>query len=280
MPKLNYNQNELNKLLQYFHELTGVLIALYDNQYRIITSYPSSDCTFCNKIKSTGKGLEKCLYSDLSSFKASKKNGECVIYTCHTGLIEATAPIVEQGVLIGYLMLGQVSNAHSLSELETLLDSAMLQNGITDLSSCKCATEIPLQTDTQIQAAAKIMEACISYILYKELISIKRQNFEKNINSYLLSHLEEDLSVDRICQELKISRRKLYEYSDTYLRCTIAKHIKNLRVSYAKKLLRETTLPITVISEKCGFTDYNYFCRIFKKETQLAARTYRARYQT
>ena len=70
------------------------------------------------------------------------------------------------------------------------------------------------------------MEACISSILYKKLISIEKQQFEQNINTYILNHLTEDLSVDRLCEHLHLSRRKLYEYSEEFLHCSIAKYIK------------------------------------------------------
>ena len=124
------------------------------------------------------------------------------------------------------------------------------------------------------------MEACISSILYKKLISIEKQQFEQNINTYILNHLTEDLSVDRLCEHLHLSRRKIYEYSEEFLHCSIAKHIKKIRLQHAQTLLTETTLPVSTISEQCGFSDYNYFCRIFKQENGISARSYRTAQQT
>ena len=87
------------------------------------------------------------------------------------------------------------------------------------------------------------------------------------ILDYINAHLTEDLSVDRLCEHLHLSRRKLYEYSEEFLHCSIAKYIKKMRLQHAQTLLSETNLPISTISEQCGFSDYNYFCRIFKQET-------------
>ena len=55
----------------------------------------------------------------------------------------------------------------------------------------------------------------------------------------------------------------------------IAEHIKNLRIEEAKRLLVETDLPVYQIADQVGFTDYNYFCRVFKKEVGLPAKKYR-----
>ena len=114
----------------------------------------------------------------------------------------------------------------------------------------------------------------------QKLISIEKQQFEQNINTYILNHLTEDLSVDRLCEHLHLSRRKLYEYSEEFLHCSIAKYIKKMRLQHAQTLLTETNLPISTISEQCGFSDYNYFCRIFKQENGMSARSYRTAQQT
>ncbi|WFR56531.1 response regulator [Anaerocolumna sp. AGMB13025] len=46
---------------------------------------------------------------------------------------------------------------------------------------------------------------------------------------------------------------------------TISKQIINLRMDYAKKLLKETRLNILDISDNCGFNNVSYFMRTFKK---------------
>ena len=203
-------------------------------------------------------------------------------------------------------MMGQVANANSPKQLQSLIEHALhkyhlneaennpseqnIHEATVDKTSnhesnianlpLTSSAAIPCISDTQIHAAASIMEACISSILYKKLISIEKQQFEQNINTYILNHLTEDLSVDRLCEHLHLSRRKIYEYSEEFLHCSIAKYIKKMRLQHAQTLLTETTLPVSTISEQCGFSDYNYFCRIFKQENGMSARSYRAAQQT
>lgn len=300
--KLNYNEKELHQLLQDFHDLTKLTLTLYDPEGEWILSYPTKENCFCHYIKTSPEGAALCDASDRASFEAAKASGECVIYKCHAGLIEATAPIVSDGFTIGYLMMGQVANANSPKQLQSLIEHALhkyhLSTTETNIANStspdtneankfveydnwkQYANAIPCISDTQIHAAASIMEACISSILYKKLISIEKQQFEQNINTYILNHLTEDLSVDRLCEHLHLSRRKIYEYSEEFLHCSIAKYIKKMRLQHAQTLLTETTLPVSTISEQCGFSDYNYFCRIFKQENGMSARSYRAAQQT
>ena len=281
--KLNYNEKELHQLLQDFHDLTRLTLTLYDPEGEWIFSYPTKENCFCNCIKTSPEGAALCDASDRASFEAAKASGECVIYKCHAGLIEATAPIVSDGFTIGYLMMGQVANAASPEQLQSLIEHALHKYHLNEAENDswkQYAAATPCISDTQIHAAARIMEACISSILYKKLISIEKQQFEQNINTYILNHLTEDLSVDRLCEHLHLSRRKLYEYSEEFLHCSIAKYIKKMRLQHAQTLLSETNLPISTISEQCGFSDYNYFCRIFKQENGMSARSYRAAQQT
>jgi AraC-like DNA-binding protein/ligand-binding sensor protein len=281
--KLNYNEKELHQLLQDFHDLTKLTLTLYDPEGEWIFSYPTKENCFCNCIKTSPEGAALCEASDRASFEAAKASGECVIYKCHAGLIEATAPIVSDGFTIGYLMMGQVTNAASPEQLQSLIEHALHKYHLNEAENDswkQYAAATPCISDTQIHAAARIMEACISSILYKKLISIEKQQFEQNINTYILNHLTEDLSVDRLCEHLHLSRRKLYEYSEEFLHCSIAKYIKKMRLQHAQTLLSETNLPISTISEQCGFSDYNYFCRIFKQENGMSARSYRAAQQT
>lgn len=281
--KLNYNEKELHQLLQDFHDLTKLTLTLYDPEGEWIFSYPTKENYFCNCIKTSPEGAALCEASDRASFEAAKASGECVIYKCHAGLIEATAPIVSDGFTIGYLMMGQVANAASPEQLQSLIEHALHKYHLNEAENDswkQYAAATPCISDTQIHAAASIMEACISSILYKKLISIEKQQFEQNINTYILNHLTEDLSVDRLCEHLHLSRRKLYEYSEEFLHCSIAKYIKKMRLQHAQTLLSETNLPISTISEQCGFSDYNYFCRIFKQENGMSARSYRAAQQT
>lgn len=139
--------------------------------------------------------------------------------------------------------------------------------------------EIPLKSSEQIEAAAKIMEACTFYVIFKNTISVKRNNFIHNMDAFLLAHLNEDLSVERITHEFGISKSKLYQVCSTYLGCGIGEYIHGLRIEHAKQLLEDTDIAVTQVSDACGFSDYNYFCRIFKKDTGISAKKYRSLYR-
>ena len=71
--------------------------------------------------------------------------------------------------------------------------------------------------------------------------------------------------------------------SEVYFRKLFSKHygispkqfIIDMRLQKAKQLLAEGSLSVSVISEKCGFSNPYHFCRLFKQHTGITPSEYR-----
>ncbi|HHV60699.1 MAG TPA: AraC family transcriptional regulator [Clostridiaceae bacterium] len=58
---------------------------------------------------------------------------------------------------------------------------------------------------------------------------------------------------------------------------TLSKYIiEELKINKAKEYLAFSDMRIQDISEELGFSDYRYFCTVFKNETNLSPLSYRA----
>ena len=53
-----------------------------------------------------------------------------------------------------------------------------------------------------------------------------------------------------------------------------------LRLEHARQLLKGYDLKIKDIAARCGFTDSNYFCRLFRKHTERSPSEYRRQYHS
>ncbi|MCI8389207.1 MAG: helix-turn-helix domain-containing protein [Roseburia sp.] len=269
------NKDLLLSFFRNFHTLTGIKIALFSESGKEILSYPDEHCPFCNYIRSTINGKNDCEISNEKSFRRCQKTKKIEIFHCHAGLTETTAPLIDNGVVIGYIMFGQITDNPDKESLQRSLSEAIARSGREHRETDASIYNIVYKSNEQIHATAKILEACTLYVLLSNMISLRNENFVKNLNQFLLSHLSEDLSVRRLTEEFNISKNKLYDSTSKYMSIGIAEHIKNLRIEEAKRLLAETDLQIHQIADQVGFADYNYFCRIFKKEVGLPAKKYR-----
>ena len=52
-------------------------------------------------------------------------------------------------------------------------------------------------------------------------------------------------------------------------------YVISLRINHAKLLLSETDQSVTDIALECGYTDFNYFSKQFKKLTHLSPSEFR-----
>lgn len=276
---LNLDKQKLEELMKDFHILTGIRIAIFDSDYREILSYPPVHCPFCGLMQGNAPTYEECMESNRKSFLTCKKSGQLMIYHCHAGLVEASAPLIDNGVIIGYLMFGQISDIEDASERVRTIRRLYRANGAAVKISDEDIRIITYKSQEQIQAAAKILEACTFYVLLKEMICLEKQRFISKLDGYIDRHISEDISVNSICRELGIGRSRLYEVSAQYLGIGIAEYIKQKRIAKARELLSNAGDPVSLIAQKVGFADYNYFCRVFKLETGMPAKLYRKRHQ-
>lgn len=89
-----------------------------------------------------------------------------------------------------------------------------------------------------------------------------------------------NISVDRVADEVALSRRSLEKrFRDTIGR-TVLEEIQLTRLERAKRLLLETTYPISKVAEIAGFGSAGYFIQFFQKHVGKTPRKYRVELTT
>ncbi|MBQ8526394.1 MAG: helix-turn-helix transcriptional regulator [Clostridia bacterium] len=106
----------------------------------------------------------------------------------------------------------------------------------------------------------------ITDLITEHAIDYINVNYAENITLEKLADLN-DVSPGYMSRKFK---------SDTGV--NISEYIRKVRIKQAKILLLETNDSISQISEKCGFTDSNYFSYIFKQEENISPLRYRKAY--
>jgi len=271
----SFDTSQMEELMKSFYVLSGIRFVLFDADFHEIYSYPKESCDFCKLMKGCAKTRRKCNYADRRSFKKCEQSNSLVLYKCHAGLVEAAIPLHENEKIIGYMMFGQITDSPNKTALYENVSYWKNSCGIDRNALSKAIEKITYKPESQIDAAVKIMEACTSYIIHKELITPENSKIIETAKAYIEEHLGEELSIEQICEDLKLSRTRLYEIFKKELKTGIAKYILRRRMHRAKKLLRTTDLSVKEVADAVGFADYNYFSRVFKKTYGRAAKSYR-----
>ncbi|WP_440119269.1 response regulator transcription factor [Paenibacillus sp. QZ-Y1] len=95
------------------------------------------------------------------------------------------------------------------------------------------------------------------------------------IHHYIKHHLEDDLSLTRIAQEVSLNPSYLSRWYKRITGKGISDYIHDRRVERSKELLLGSTCKMHEISAKVGFSDQHYFYRFFKKATGCTPQEYR-----
>ncbi|MDC0276698.1 substrate-binding domain-containing protein [bacterium] len=97
----------------------------------------------------------------------------------------------------------------------------------------------------------------------------------RRVMSYLSDRMQDAISVGTMCDELRIARRTVERKFKEHYRCTPWEMLCQLRVNQAKRLLTETSHPVSLISELCGFNDPERMAVVFKRLTGEAPSHFR-----
>lgn len=95
------------------------------------------------------------------------------------------------------------------------------------------------------------------------------------ITAYIHSHYEEDLSLDILAKEFYLSVYYLAHQFKAVTGYTVLNYIQLVRVRNAQHLLLNSTLRITEIAERTGFSSSSQFNRVFQKLCGLSPSEYR-----
>lgn len=92
---------------------------------------------------------------------------------------------------------------------------------------------------------------------------------------YLYAHFSENDCLDNLYSTSNISRRQFDTLFKKVYGLTPNRFVVNQKIAYAKKLLKNSNLPIFEIAKLCGFCDVYYFSSMFKKETGCSPSSFR-----
>jgi transcriptional regulator GlxA family with amidase domain len=111
--------------------------------------------------------------------------------------------------------------------------------------------------------------------------ALRRQEREPprlfNISRFVLEHLDEPLSVERIAAGVGMSARTLSRRCREHLHESPAELVRRIRIDEARRLLEETALPLKDISERAGLGDPSTMWRAFTRRLGVTPAKYRQR---
>ena len=99
-----------------------------------------------------------------------------------------------------------------------------------------------------------------------------------DVAAFVLDHLAQDLSVQRLARGVGMSARSLSRWCRDQLDESPAELVRRLRIEEARRLLEETDLPLKEITARTGLGDASTLWRVFTRRLGVTPAAYRDRF--
>ena len=105
--------------------------------------------------------------------------------------------------------------------------------------------------------------------------SSSRSNVMSKCSQFVKEHYAEDITIKDISVSCNVSLSYLHKLFKAELGLTPGEYLLNYRLSAAKKLLINSTLPLSEIALSCGFNSQSYFSDCFKRKCGVSPNSFR-----
>jgi AraC-like DNA-binding protein len=92
---------------------------------------------------------------------------------------------------------------------------------------------------------------------------------------FIHEHLTEKISIDNLSRKAYMSRNEFFKWFKEQFGITPLEYINRERIKLAKQILSDKENSVSSVGYQCGFTDVNYFVRLFKKAEGITPGAYK-----
>ncbi len=279
-------QNKLKSLAykQYVSGLRDELTGLYNGDYftQLWTEAADKASLFGQNVFTVGISL-KGLYQINEAFGSVEKDKLIIAFSslipgCCIKDEKCVRANESQFIIIGVENSG--SNRHEvfINSLNERLEQHNRSSGtpyriqiksVVKVMPCTAlppADKIMSEITELLRAEEKHRYSYSEQIYYSALVTLREQIYR---------HPERDWSLNMCCQKLDMSVSNFQRIYRKTFGASCMHDVQQSKLSYAKKLLLNSTDTLQVIAHKCGY-DYSHFMRSFKKETGMTPTEYRS----
>lgn len=128
-----------------------------------------------------------------------------------------------------------------------------------------------------------VIELLVLLLRYRYDNPTKSDEYDVIIHSvadFIKENYSNNISLETLSRKFSMSKSHISRKFKSYTGIGINEYITYVRISEAQRMLRESNLSVTKISQQCGFNDSNYFSNVFKKLKGVTPKSYQLKVKT
>lgn len=138
----------------------------------------------------------------------------------------------------------------------------------------------PGEQQTARLIVASLLSHCRDLLGSQIQTASRSQALFEAIRDYIDAHYASPLTRESVAQAFYISPNYLSHLFQKIGAVGFNEYLNHTRLEQAKTLLKGYDLKVKDVAHSCGFVDSNYFCRLFRKNTERSPSEYRRQYHS
>ena len=276
--KVHINTAKMVSILNPISKLLKTPVLFYATESKQWFGASKRNLPFCYMMERSPVTNAFCTHCDQQADEQCARQKNAYAYHFHAGLIEVACPVYIDNTYVGFLIIGQFRTKKAGLEKEYARKLALLCETEPDTLYKKYYSQ-PLIGAEAVDGIKLIAGMIRSRLLEEKVFSLEYHGVIKKVENYINQNICSPLPLKGIAQHVFMSSAYL---STTYKNVTgknITDYIQERRVSAACFLIRTTSKSISKVAQETGFSDANYFTKVFKKKTGMTPREYRQRWK-
>lgn len=273
---ISYNHKAINDIFSSIAEIIRANISVYDDNFEGANLQNLVNRSICHFF--TGVLQKKCSICDMKALSRAAKEGKPFYYQCHFGHYEMMIPHQLDNQTNIYVLIGPFRDVHS--ELETVdkIKELCRQTNQDEEQVLKVYFAMPLFSEELFHPMVRMVQVIIDYIQQSNLIAIKEDFIANQLNPYLEANLAKNILISDLAPHFYYTNKQLEYEINKQTGMSPKRYVMFYKINAAKRLLRNTELPLTSISSAVGYDNYNYFIKVFKSFTKETPLQYRKKH--
>ena len=250
---------------------TDCYLSLLNEDYSYRYKKANASNQYCRCVEECAKGHTACRESDRRLLERCRASGHAERHVCHAGLTDIASPIICDGQIIGFIILGQLKCDPDFSNVEPLLAKLPLDLG----KMRQYYSELPYCSEEKIRGVTSLAQLLARHLFLENIVNPGIERSISNVLEYIEKHLAETITIQDISRQADLSKSTLYKYFHQYFHCTINEYINEKRLERSCGLLARTQFSVELIANQTGFSSAAYYSRMFKKRYGVSPLQYR-----
>ncbi|NIF39066.1 helix-turn-helix transcriptional regulator [Enterobacter sp. Tr-810] len=138
----------------------------------------------------------------------------------------------------------------------------------------------PNEQQTARLIVASLLSHCVDLLGSQIQTASRSQALFEAIRIYIDEHYAAPLTRESVAQAFYISPNYLSHLFQKTGAVGFNEYLTHTRLEHARQLLKGYDLKVKEVAHACGFVDSNYFCRLFRKNTERSPSEYRRQYHS